>query len=148
MPEPNTFTNVPSVLDPSSGEVMLNMKQIIEDNSADARRRTGINTSHDVKWDAFQFQVAQDSQTVKHLATLGLVQAGQTGMTENQQSVDPVRTSTGDAIVGGVGVSAEQVAANVANTVTLVTDSVIKALNAILPTIIAAAGNSAGTTKS
>ena len=129
-----------AVLNPVSGEVALNMKQIVEDNTADARRRTGNNGANDNAWQAFNLSVAQDNQTVKHLATLGLVQAGQTGFTENQTSVDPVRTGTGDAIVGGVGVSAEQVAANIANITTLTTTIITQTLAAVLPVLITALG--------
>ena len=129
-----------AVLNPVSGEVALNMKQIVEDNTADARRRTGNNGANDSAWQAFNLSVAQDNQTVKHLATLGLVQAGQTGFTENQTSVDPVRTGTGDAIVGGVGVSAEQVAANLANITTLTTTIITQTLAAVLPVLITALG--------
>lgn len=157
--DPNTNQNpsVPmAVLNPNSGEVALNMKQLVEDNTADARRRTGNNGANDSAWQAFNLSVAQDNQTVKHLATLGLVQVGQSGMTENQQTVSPVRTATGDAIVGGVGVSAEQVAANVADVATAlvpviasaVANAVVTAIQALYPINTAAAGNAAGTGKS
>lgn len=56
---------------------------------------------------------AENAATVDHLSNVGLLQAGQTGMTENQQQVNPIRTGTADAMVGGVGVAAEQVAANI-----------------------------------
>lgn len=78
--------------------------------------------------------------------------AQQTGQTEESQTVSPVRTGTGDAIVGGVGVSAEQVAANVADIATalapVIASAVANAVSATLPTILAAMGNAAGTSKS
>ena len=90
---------------------------------------------------------AEDAQTIKQLAIAGVVSAGQTGITENQQSVTPVRTATGDAIVGGVGVSAEQIAANVALgggvILTSVTTALVNASNAlaaILPVLVTASG--------
>ena len=135
---PNPYTV--AVLDPSSGEVMLNMKQIVEDNTADARRRTAMNGSNDQAWQTLNLSIAHDAQTIKHLASIGLLQAGQTGMTENQQTTSPVRTATGDAIVGGVGVSAEQVAANVANLTTLATAIIAQTLAAILPALVTAVG--------
>jgi len=149
MSDPNAAYAYPvAVLNPNSGEVALNMKQLVEDNTADARRRTGNNGANDSAWQAFNLSVAQDNQTVKHLATLGLVQAGQSGMTENQQTVSPVRTATGDAIVGGVGVSAEQVAANVADLATtmvpIIASSLATAIStamaAILPALVTAVG--------
>jgi hypothetical protein len=140
-PNATTANGYPmAVLNPNSGEVALNMKQLVEDNSADSRRRVSMNGGNDQAWQSFNLSVAQDNQTVKHLATLGLVQAGQSGFTENQQTVSPVRTATGDAIVGGVGVSAEQVAANVANITTLTTAIITQTLAAVLPVLINAIG--------
>ena len=76
--------------------------QALLDNQANARAVHSL-----------ELRRAQNAATVDHLAQIGLLQAGQTGFTENQAAVSPVRTATGDAIVGGVGVSAEQVAANI-----------------------------------
>lgn len=97
---------------------------------------------------SLQVRSSEDAQTIKQLATLGVISAGQTGMTENQASVSPVRTGTGDAIVGGVGVSAEQVAANVANLATAtvpviasaLATAISEAIAAILPAVITAVG--------
>lgn len=82
--------------------------------------------------------------------------AMQTGQTSESQTVSPVRTATGDAIVGGVGVSAEQVAANIAQLATAivpviasaVATAVTQTLAAILPTLVTAAGTAAGTKSS
>jgi|HubBroStandDraft_1064217.scaffolds.fasta_scaffold00148_14 hypothetical protein len=113
------------------------MAQGAEDNQANSRG-----------WQAFNLANAQDAQTMKHLATLGVISAGQTGVTENQQSVTPVRQATGDAIVGGVGVSAEQVAANISNLATSITaviasslaTAIAQTLAAVLPVVVTAAG--------
>ena len=67
---------------------------------------------------------------------------------ETQQTVSPVRTATGDAIVGGVGVAAEQVAANVADLATSLIPVIASALAtaisqsiaALVPVVITAAG--------
>jgi hypothetical protein len=77
--------------------------QALIDNQAHARASQNL-----------QIQAAQDAQTIKQLALTGLLQVAQTGATENQQTVDPFSTASADAIKGGVGVAAEQVAANVA----------------------------------
>lgn len=89
-------------------------------------------------WDAFSLSVAQDAQKVKHLSEIALLTSQQTGETENQQTVSPVRTATGDAIVGGVGVSAEQVAANVADLATSLIPVIATALATALGQTVAA----------
>lgn len=107
------------------------------DNQEDARA-----------WSAFKLKAAQDQHTVTHLAQINAVISAQTGDTSNQQTTSPVRTATGDAIVGGVGVSAEQVAANVANIATALTPVIASALatalsqtiTAVLPALITAVG--------
>jgi len=91
---------------------------------------------------------AETAELMKTLATLGVISAGQTGVTENQQTVTPVRTATGDAIVGGVGVSAEQVAANVADLATSLVPIITSALAtaiaqtvaALVPVVVTASG--------
>ena len=93
-------------------------------------------------------RAAEDATTLKHLATIGVISAGQTGITENQAAVGPVRTATGDAIVGGVGVSAEQVAANVADLATSLVPVIASALAtaiaqtvaALVPVVVTASG--------
>ena len=113
------------------------MAQGAEDNQANSRA-----------WQGYNLEVAKDHQTLKYLSSLGEIQAGQTGMTENQQQVTPVRQATGDAIVGGVGVSAEQVAANVADLATamvpIITSALATAISqtlaAILPVVVTASG--------
>jgi hypothetical protein len=82
------------------------------------------------------------------LAALNVVTTAQTGDTDNQQSVNPVRTATGDAIVGGVGVSAEQVAANVANLATslipVITSALATAISQTLAALVPVVVNSSG----
>jgi tryptophan synthase alpha subunit len=124
------------------------MKIICDDAAADARRRQSNNASHDNAWETLRFRIANEAQTVSHLAALNVVTTAQTGDTENEATVSPVRTATGDAIVGGVGVSAEQVAANVANLATtltpIITSAIATAINqtleAVLPALVTAVG--------
>lgn len=132
----------PSVSQQSSEMNLLNSKhayditfsrdnQSILDNQADARA-----------WQELKLTGARDAQTLKYLATVAEIQANataeQTGQTENEQTVTPVRTATGDAIVGGIGVSAEQVAANVANLATSLIPVIATALAAALGQTVAA----------
>lgn len=110
-----------------------------EDNQSNARAYAAINLRR-----------AENAATVDHLANIGLLQLGQTGATENQQTVSPVRTGTGDAIAAVPGVAAGQVAANIADLATSlvpVFSAIETALAALQSTLVAAAGNAAGTTK-
>lgn len=133
-----------SVLNPNSGEVALNMKVLCDDNMEHSRRRASNDTDYDKALNQLHLTERTDAQTLKHLAAINLLTASQTGETENQQTVSPVRTATGDAIVGGVGVSAEAIAANIANTVNailpgLVTAAISAALS-LLPVTVTASG--------
>lgn len=51
---------------------------------------------------SLELAVAHDTHTIRHLAALGLLQLTQTGATENQASVDPNRTGSGDYLAAGV----------------------------------------------
>lgn len=111
--------------------------QALIDNQINARARA----SADVR-------ASEDAQTLKFLSTVGLMQLTQTGATENQASVDPVRSGTGDALVGSVGVSADTVAAAQANLLTAMTPVIAtavatataEAVAAILPALVTAVG--------
>jgi hypothetical protein len=115
--------------------------QSLADNQEDARA-----------WAQLKLRVATNAATVDHFVNMTSAQATatamQTGQTEDQQIVSPVRTGTADAIVGGVGVSAEQVAANVANLATslvpviasALATAISEALTAILPVVVTASG--------
>lgn len=71
------------------------------------------NQTHARAMNAIQTRRAENAATIDHAINAGLVLAGQVGTTEGQQTVNPIRTGTADATVGGVGVAAEQVATNV-----------------------------------
>jgi hypothetical protein len=111
--------------------------QSLADNQEDARA-----------WAQLKLRIATNAATIDHAINAGVVLAGQVGTTEGQQAVSPVRTGTGDAIVGGVGVSAEQIAANVANLATAITPVIVGAVSeavsatiaAILPALVTAVG--------
>lgn len=115
--------------------------QSILDNQEDARA-----------WSQLKLRAAQNGATLDHFlnmtAAAATATAQQTGQTEDEQTVSAVRTATGDAIVGGVGVSAEQVAANVANIATALTPVIASALAtaisqtlaAVLPVVVTASG--------
>src|SRR5580693_1409596 len=90
-----------AVLNPNSGELALNMKLICDDAAADSRRRNSNNGSHDQAWESFRFRVANEAQTISHLAALNVITTAQTGDTDNQQSVNPIRTGAGDNVAAG-----------------------------------------------
>lgn len=115
--------------------------QAILDNQEDARA-----------WAQLKLRAAQNAASFDHFmnmtAAAATATAQQTGQTEDEQTVSPVRSATGDAIVGGVGVSAEEVAANVANIATTLTPVIASALStaisqtlaAVLPALVTAVG--------
>lgn len=123
--------------------VMSRENQAILDNQEDSRA-----------WAALKLSIATDAQTAKQLAVLQNITSAQTGETEDQQTVSPVRTGTGDAIVGSVGVSADTVAASQANLLSAMTPVIATAVsNSVnsayqlflsqLPALITAIGGSA-----
>ena len=137
-----------AVLNPNSGELALNMKQLIDDNQEHSRRRMSNDADFDKAMNQITISAAQDAQTVKHLENINAVISSQVSNIETQQTVSPVRTATGDAIVGGVGVAAEQVAANVADLATSLIPVIASALAtaisqsiaALVPVVVTAAG--------
>ena len=126
---------------------MTLMNQAALDNQADARRRMS------------------NSSTVDHLVNvagaMALLSSTQTGESENQQTVSPVRTATGDSIVGAQGIAADavgtanaSVAANIAQLMSAIVPiiagtsaaalSATQILAATLAAVTAAAGTAAG----
>jgi hypothetical protein len=99
-------------------------------------------------WEDLKLRKAQNAATFDHfvnMSTAGATAvAEQTGQTEESQTVSPVRTATGDAIVGSVGVSADAVTANVADLLSAVLPGVItaavSAALALLPVTVTASG--------
>ena len=126
----------------------LNAK-LAYDSAAQLQHQSLADNQEDSRaWAALKLRIAANNEAFDHAIRMGSVLAGQAGVTENQQTVSPVRTGTGDAIVGGVGVSAEQVAANVANLATsmvpviatAVAEATAAAVTAILPALVTAVG--------
>jgi hypothetical protein len=111
------------------------------DEQYDNRREVLAN---DRAWEDLKLRKAHLSTTFDHFVNMTTAGASataqQTGQTEDQQTVSPVRTATGDAIVGGVGVSAEQVAANVANLASGLVTAILQTVFAQIPALITAVG--------
>lgn len=121
-------------------------QQALIDNQRDARRRASNDSAFD--------------HMISMAVAAALSAEIQTGETEDQQTVSPVRTAVGDAIVGSEGISADAAAtANAAIAASLgqlatalvpiitAAGGVVSAqtLAAMLPVVIAAAGQAGGT---
>jgi hypothetical protein len=87
---------------------------------------------------------------VSAMTFLNSVTAAQVGDTEAQQTVSPEDTATSEAIKGGVGVSAESVAASLAGLVQALVPVIVatsgtvstQTVASLLATVVAAAGKS------
>lgn len=123
------------------------------DAAAQLQNQALLDNQEDSRgWAQLKLRIAQNAATVDHFINMTAAQststAEQTGQTSESQTVSPVRTATGDAIVGGVGVSAEQVAANVADLATSLVPvlasslatAIATAVAALLPVTVTAAG--------
>jgi hypothetical protein len=141
-PNPNLtpqVTHQPSLLGGAE-----NIKLLFDEELDNRRERL----SNDRAWEVLKLRTANEAQTVSHMTEMNAVISAQVSNIETQQTVSPVRTATGDAIVGGVGVSAEQVAANVANLATslipVITSALATAISqtiaALVPVVVTAAG--------
>lgn len=99
-------------------------------------------------WEDLAIRKAQNAATFDHAMNTIQAISAQAGLTEAQQTVSPEDTATSEAIKGGVGVSAEQVAANVADLATSLIPVIVSslataistALAALLPVTVTAAG--------
>lgn len=78
-----------------------NMKLLYDDTMAHLSRVRGVEASHDQAWETLRFRIAQESQTITHLAQLNVVISAQTGDTEGQQSNAPIRTAAADNVAAG-----------------------------------------------
>lgn len=123
--------------------------KLLFDEELDDRREHRANER---AWENLKLRQAQNAATVDHFIDMTAAQATasaeQTGQTENEQTVSPVRTGTGDAIVGTVGVSADAISASIANLATALVPVIASALAtaisqtlaAVLPVVVTASG--------
>ena len=133
--------------------VLLNGK-LQYDSAAQTQNQSLLDNQRNARgWAELELRIANNEATLDNIAKTNVLSfnhfvnmnaaqsaaaAQATGATENQQTVSPVRTGTGDAIVGGVGVSAEQVAANVADLATSLVPVIASALATAISQSIAA----------
>ncbi len=123
--------------------------KLLFDEELDDRREHRANER---AWEALKLRKANNSESFDHFVSMAAAQATasaeQTGQTENEQTVSPIRTGTGDAIVGTVGVSADAIAASMGNLATslvpVIASSLATAIStaiaALLPVVVTAAG--------
>lgn len=132
-----------------------NLKMILDSYLAVVQQANEDNQSDARAWAAFKLRVANNAATVDHALNVSMAIANQTGGTENQQSVTPVRTGTGDYLAAGAvpanratdvaaaGVAtANQAVADALATAVALFNQGIAALQAI---VVASAGSAAGT---
>lgn len=143
------MANASDAVSQNAAETNILNEKLGYDAAAQLQHQSQIdNQVHARAQQALELQASKDSQLIKQLASLQTLTASQTGQTENQQTVTPVRTATGDAIVGGVGVSAEQVSANVADLATslipvltsALATAIAQSVAALVPVVVTAAG--------
>lgn len=120
------------------------------DSAAQLQHQSLVDNQEDARaWAALKLRTAHNAATVDHLADVAALSSDQTGQTENEQTVSPVRTGTGDAIVGTVGVSSDAIAASLGNLATSLVPVIASAvatatsqtLTAVLPVLLQAIGN-------
>ena len=124
-----------------SSEVNVLNAKLAYDSAAQLQHQSLADNQSDSRaWQAFKLSVAHDAQVVKHLSEVGVLTATQTGETENEQTVSPIRTGTGDVIAGAAGVSADAIAASLGNLATTIAGAVAQAFAALVPVLVTAAG--------
>ena len=155
---PNDNTVVPSVVAPTvmHQPTLLggaeNMK-LLFDESLDNRRELLANSR---AWEAIKISMAQNdlrrqqnAATIDHLASVGLLQLGQTGATEAQQTVSPVSRGEGDSATAQsypANRTIDVASAGVATANQAVADAVANLMDAVTAIIVSASGKAAGTT--
>lgn len=91
------------------------MAQGAEDNQINARQTHALTQ-----------RTSEASELVKHLAQLNFITSAQTGQTENQQTDSPGAVAAGETAKDTVAAANAQLAANIAETVSGLSDVVVK----------------------
>lgn len=133
------------------------MKLLFDDTMSLLSRQRSNGISQDQAWETLRYQTAADAQVVKHLAQLNAVTSGQTGQTEGEQTVSPIRTGTGDTVaaasypanraVDTATATVADAAAGIATANEALSTALAQLVNAVNTILVAAAGNAAGTAK-
>lgn len=72
------------------------------DSAAQLQNQSLIDNQGNARiWNAFNFMVAQNNEAFNTATKFNSITSDQTGQTENQQSVTPIRTGAGDYLAAG-----------------------------------------------
>lgn len=77
---------------------VLNLKMLAEDTISDISINRKSLMRHQDAWETQRLRQAQFHASFDHALLAAVAIANQTGATENQQDVTPIRTGTGDAL--------------------------------------------------
>ena len=134
----NGFSQQMSELNCMNGKGILDsyqaiIQQGVMDNQRDARSHATLQNAT-LAW----------AETMKVFSATGLLIAGQTGMTENQQHISPAEQAAASAIQAAPGVAADSIATSnavVATANAAVAASIGNLATALVPIMQASAGN-------
>lgn len=87
-----------SVMSLVFAHMFMDARQATLDNQANARAWNALNLRKQTNAATVDHRKDQNGETIDHLSDTGNVASTQTGQTENQAAVDPVRTGMGDDI--------------------------------------------------
>jgi|SRR6185437_4868568 len=95
-------------MEPSNGCIQqsseinnLNAK-LAYDAAAQLQHQSQVDNQSDSRaWGALRLLIAHNTEAFSHTVRMASATAGQTGQTENQQTVTPIRTGAGDYLASG-----------------------------------------------
>lgn len=158
--EPNANLSPQVTHQPSLLGGAENMKLLFDDTMSFLSTARQENFSDHRAWEALKLRQANQAASFDHLVNMTAAAAGQTGDTEDQASVTPIRTAAGDTEVqqpagsvyppirnvdqsGATATGAVQTAqAGVATANQSVADAVANLMNALTAVVTAASGSS------
>lgn len=79
----------------------LNLKMLYDDTSSDISINRKSLLRHQDAWETQRLRQAQFHASFDHALLAAVATSNQTGATEGQQSVTPIRTGVGDAVAAG-----------------------------------------------
>ena len=80
----------------ASEQNVLNFKLLYDDTASDISINRKILMRHQDAWETLRLRNSQFAASFDHALLASVVIANQTGSTEDQQSVTPIRTGAGD----------------------------------------------------
>lgn len=76
----------------------LNFKALYDDTQSDVSNNRKSLMRHQDAWETLRLRNANFHASIDHAILAGVVTANQTGQTENEQAVTPIRTGIGDTM--------------------------------------------------